>query len=66
MKLIKNPIFWAFVLFLGGMIVGGIGWDKHDSTIEARTHGSVVMIIIGIAMIVVGGVMFFTVKGNKE
>lgn len=60
MKLIKNPIFWAFVLFLGGMIIGGWGWDKNESSIPARTPGAVVMIVTGCVMIVAGLYIMFT------
>lgn len=65
MKLLKNPIFWGFVLFLGGMIVGGIGWDRHDSTLPWRTQGSTTIIVIGVVMIVAGIAIFFT-KGNRK
>lgn len=63
--MLKNPIFWGAVLFLGGMVVGGIGWDKYDSTLESRAHGSISLIAIGVAMIITGALIFFT-KGNKR
>lgn len=65
MKLFKNPLFWGFVFFLGGMIVGAIGWDRYDSTLSLRAQGSTAIIVIGIVMIVTGIVIFFT-KGNKK
>lgn len=61
----KNPILWGVVLFLGGMVIGAIGWDKYDSTLPARTQGSVALIILGIIMILAGLVIFNT-KGRKN
>lgn len=63
---LKNPIFWATVLFLGGMIIGGWGWDKNESTIAARTHGGVLMMVIGSIMIISGLIMYFTIGNRKR
>lgn len=61
-------INWTAVfvgLFAAGMVIGAWGWDKYESTIEARTHGSVAMIAGGCVMIVVGLVgMFSSDKKN--
>jgi hypothetical protein len=65
MNTFKNPIFWAVVLFLGGWIVGAAGWIKNESTVASATHGAVLLIVIGVAMIIAGGIMFFTV-GNRK
>lgn len=65
MKLLKNPIFWAFFLLLFGMIIGGWGWDKHESTLAERTTFSVPMMVGGCAMILVGLVIMFT-QGNRK
>lgn len=51
---LKNPNFWALVLFAGGMIIGGWGWDKYESTLPERTQGSVFMMVAGGVMIVAG------------
>ena len=63
---LKNPVFWAFVSFLGGMILAAWGWDKNESTITARTQGAVPMIIIGCVMIVAGLYVFFTSKNTSS
>lgn len=51
---LKNPTFWAVLSFVLGMVIAAWGWDKNESTIEARTHGAVLMIISGCVMIIVG------------
>lgn len=66
MKELKNPVFWGFVSFLGGMILGAWGWDKNESTIPERTHGAVTMIIVGVAMILAGLVTFYVVSNRKS
>lgn len=65
MKEFKNPILWGFVALLGGMIVGGWGWNKFESTIPERTIGSIPIMIIGVAGIIIGLVLFFT-QGNRK
>ncbi len=65
MKLIKNPIFWAFFLLLVGMIIGAWGWDKHESTIAERTTFSTPMMVAGCVMIVSGLILMFT-QGNRK
>lgn len=65
MKEIKNPIFWGFVSFFGGMVLGAWGWDKSESTIPERTNGSVTMMVVGSAMIVAGLLIFF-ILGNRK
>lgn len=59
----KYSGYIGFGLLLGGMIIGAIGWDKYDSTIPARTQGSVLLIVTGVAMIL-GGVA--TIKLNSS
>lgn len=66
MKELKNPVFWGFVSFLGGMIVAGWGWDKNESTIPERTHGAVAMIVIGCVMIVAGTAIFIIQSNRKK
>lgn len=65
MSELKNPTFWGFVSLLGGMILGGWGWDKYESTIATRTHGSVAMMIMGCVMIV-GGLLTFYIVSNTN
>jgi hypothetical protein len=65
MKELKNPLLWGFASLLGGMIIGAWGWDKYESTIPARTAGSVTMMVIGVAMIVIGLLIFF-IGGNRK
>jgi len=50
----KYSGYIGFGSLLSGMIIGGWGWDKFESTITARTHGSVFMIIVGVALIIIG------------
>lgn len=68
MKLLKNPLFWAFIGLLGGMIIAGWGWDKYTSTIAERTKGGLFMMITGSAMIVTGLLIMFTygAKGGRK
>lgn len=61
----KNSIVWGVLFFFGGMVVGGLGWDKYESTEAARSQGSVIMIVIGVAMILIG-LSIFRIKGNKK
>lgn len=61
----KNPLLWAVIAFVGGLIIAGWGWDKNESTIAARTHGAVAMIIIGCAL-TVGALIYFFTAGNKK
>lgn len=63
MKINLTAVFAG--LFAGGMGLGAWGWDKYESTIEARTHGSVAMIVIGCVMIVVGLIGIFSGSNNK-
>lgn len=62
---LKNPIFWfVVVLFFGGIIVGGIGWNLNESTIAANAKWGWIR-WVGVAMIVAGAIGFFT-KGNRK
>lgn len=61
----KNPIFWGFVLFLGGMIVGGFGIDWDQSQIVSRAAKSTALIICGSVMIVAGIAIFFSFWNRK-
>lgn len=62
---LKNPVFWAALCFFVGLGLAAWGWDKNESTIAARTHGAVPMIIIGCVLAAAGLIGFFTV-GNKR
>lgn len=61
----KNPMFYFVMSFFLGMVIGGWGWDRNESTIIARTHGAVPMMIVGSIMIAVGAVGMFVYKGKK-
>ena len=61
----RNPIFWCLVAVVIGGILAAWGWDKNESTIEARTHGAVAMIIVGIALLL-GGLVGWQLFGNKK
>lgn len=61
----KNPVFWSIIAFVIGLALAAWGWDKNESTIEARTHGAVPMIIGGCILAFIGLLGFFTV-GNKK
>jgi hypothetical protein len=47
------------------MIIAAWGWDKNESTIAARTHGAVAMIVVGCAMIVVGAIGMYSASNKK-
>ena len=61
----KNSGYIGFGLLLFGMIVGAIGWNRNESTIPARTHGAVFMIVLGVVMIV-GGLVTLAANSSKE
>jgi sulfite exporter TauE/SafE len=61
----KYSGYFGFGFLLLGMIVGAIGWDKYESTLPIRTQGSVLLIILGIAMII-GGLVIIKVNTKKE
>lgn len=62
---LKNPVLWSAVAFVGGTILAAWGWDKNESTIAARTHGAVAMIIVGCVLAAAGLIGFFT-AGNRK
>lgn len=62
---LKNPVFWAVICFFIGLGLAAWGWDKNESTIPARTHGAIAMIVVGCAVALLGLIGFFTV-GNKK
>lgn len=53
----------AFIL---GMIIGGWGWDKNESTIPKRTKGGVFMMWTGGIMIAGGLIGMALIGGRKE
>jgi len=50
--------------FFIGMIIGGWGWDKNESTIPERTHGAVAMMWIG-GILIAGGLLGMALIGGK-
>lgn len=59
------PLLICVISFVLGMIITAWGWDKNESTIAARTHGAVAMIIIGCVMIA-GGLIGMKAIGGKK
>jgi len=62
---LKNPATLSLLSFFLGMAIAGWGWDKNESTIAARTHGAVAMIVIGCIMIV-GGLLGMWLVSNRK
>ncbi len=62
---LKNPVFWAVICFFAGLGLAAWGGDKNESTIAARTHGGVPMIIVG-CVLAAGGLIGFFAMGNKK
>ena len=62
---LKNPVTLSVLSFALGMAIAAWGWDKETSTIASRTHGAVVMIVVGCAMIV-GGLIGMANYGNRK
>lgn len=56
----KNPVFWSFILFLGGILVAVIGYLKNESTIATATKGSVFLMVLGGFMFVAGVIGMFS------
>jgi predicted permease len=63
---LKNPTLWYVLSFFLGMVTAAWGWDKNESTIEARTHGAVAMIIVGCIMIAIGLIGMWAVSNRKR
>jgi nitrate reductase gamma subunit len=63
---LKNPTFWAVLSFALGMVIAAWGWDKNESTIEARTHGAVLMIVVGGIMILAGAAGMWAVSNRNK
>lgn len=63
---LKNPATLSLLSFAIGILVLGWGIDKETSTIAARTHGAVTMIVIGCVMIVVGLIGMAAVSNRKS
>jgi TRAP-type C4-dicarboxylate transport system permease small subunit len=62
-----NPVLLACVIaFFLGMIIGGWGWDKNESTIPERTKGGVAMMWTGGIMIVSGLLGMFLLGGKTK
>jgi TRAP-type C4-dicarboxylate transport system permease small subunit len=58
------PLLICIISFALGMIIGAWGWDKHESTIAARTVGSVFMMWTG-GIMIVGGLLGMLLIGGK-
>lgn len=62
---LKNPATLSLLSFGLGMLIAAWGWDKNDSTIAARTHGAVAMIVVGCVMIVAGVIGMISTSNRK-
>ena len=60
------PLLIFVICFIGGMVLGAWGWDKNESTIPARTHGAVTMIIAGCTMIAGGLLGMYLIGGGTK
>jgi hypothetical protein len=63
---LKNPATLSLLSFTLGMVIAGWGWDKNESTIAARTHGAVAMIVFGCVMIACGLIGMWSVSNRKK
>jgi hypothetical protein len=63
---LKNPATLSLLSFFLGMAIAAWGWDKETSTIAARTHGAVAMIVVGCVMILVGIIGMATVSNRRS
>jgi sulfite exporter TauE/SafE len=62
----KYSGYIGFGSFLLGMVLGGIGWEKYESTLAWRTQGSVFLIVLGVALIIIGLAVINIYGGKKE
>jgi protein-S-isoprenylcysteine O-methyltransferase Ste14 len=58
----KNPIAYFVVSFFLGMVIGFIGWQMNESTKLSTANAGVWVKWIGIILIAVGLIGFFTYK----
>ena len=60
-----NPtLIICIAAFVVGLAVAAWGWDKNESTIEARTHGAVFMIVAG-CIVGAAGLLGMALIGGK-
>jgi hypothetical protein len=62
---LKNPATLSLLSFALGIAIAAWGWDKNESTIAARTHGAVAMIVVGCAMILAGLIGMASASNKK-
>lgn len=60
------PLLISIICFALGMALAAWGWDKNESTIPERTHGAVVMLVFGCAMILGGLIAMFVIGGKAN
>lgn len=56
----------CIIAFILGLAIAAWGWDKNESTIPARTHGAVPMIVVGCVMIAGGLIGMFAIGGKTN
>jgi hypothetical protein len=63
---LKNPATLSVLSFALGIVIAAWGWDKNESTIAARTHGAIAMIVVGCIMILAGIIGMASVSNRRS
>lgn len=63
---LKNKWLYVAIAMVGGLVLAAWGWDKNESTIAARTHGAVFMIITGLVLFLGGFIALCTGSNGKS
>lgn len=61
----KHKPLIGLILVVIGVTLLIWGWDKWESTIEARTHGALTMLITGGISLIAGLGTWFSLWGKK-
>lgn len=60
---LRNKWLYVAIAMVLGIVLIGWGWDKNESTIPARTHGAVLMIVTGVILFI--GAFIALAAGTK-
>lgn len=60
------PLLISIICFALGLALAAWGWDKNESTIAARTHGAVFMIVSGCVIALSGLIGMATIGGKTK